>query len=91
MVEYTSVNDYLRVNQGGATAVSNDLYRVESKLDYTIMMAGSRISPSSDVTTMYDRVSDYYHKGLWDQSALSDAVNKNWITQDEYDELTTSE
>lgn len=35
----------------------------------------------------FDKVRSYYDKGLWDEKRVANAVVKQWITQDEYDEI----
>lgn len=39
----------------------------------------------------YEKVKGYYDKGLWGKVALKNAVKKNWITADEYTEITGDE
>lgn len=36
----------------------------------------------------YDTVKYYYDHGLWDISRVHKAVEKGWITADEYTEIT---
>lgn len=33
-------------------------------------------------------VKSYYKRGLWSKSRVADAVVKNWITAEEYEEIT---
>lgn len=33
----------------------------------------------------YDKVKEYYKKGLWDEARVKNAVIKGWITQEEYE------
>lgn len=39
----------------------------------------------------FDKVKTYYEKGLWSKHRVHDAVVKNWITADEYREITGEE
>lgn len=36
----------------------------------------------------YDLVKNYYDKGLWDINRVHKAVEKNWITKNEFTEIT---
>ena len=36
----------------------------------------------------YNIVKEYYDKGLWDIKRVRKAVEKNWITKEEYTEIT---
>lgn len=36
----------------------------------------------------YQKVKDFYDNRLWDESRVRNAVIKNWITTDEYKEIT---
>lgn len=38
--------------------------------------------------TKLELVKSYYDKGLWDIRRVSDAVTKNWITEQEYCYIT---
>lgn len=38
----------------------------------------------------YDIVKDYYDKGLWSEYRVRMAVEKGWITAEEYEEITGS-
>jgi len=33
----------------------------------------------------YDKVKEYYDKGLWTKSMVRNAVEKGWITAEEYE------
>lgn len=35
----------------------------------------------------YDTVKKYYDSHLWNKTRVSNAVTKNWITADEYEEI----
>lgn len=35
----------------------------------------------------FEQVKNYYDKGLWSAKRVHDAVTKNWITQEECDEI----
>ena len=35
----------------------------------------------------FERVKDYYDCGLWSESQVADAVEKGWITQEQYNEI----
>ena len=37
----------------------------------------------------YDKVKEYYKKGLWNETRVKNAVVKGWITQDEYHKIIT--
>ena len=37
---------------------------------------------------MFERVKKYYDKGLWKIEAVALAVEKGWITAEEYEEIT---
>lgn len=39
----------------------------------------------------FDKVKNYYDKGLWDEKRVANAVVKQWITQDEFDEIVGEE
>jgi len=36
----------------------------------------------------YDKVKDYYDRGLWTKDMVRNAVVKGWITASEYKEIT---
>lgn len=36
----------------------------------------------------YDKVKDFYDNGLWNISRIRDAVEKNWITPEEFYVIT---
>ena len=36
----------------------------------------------------YSLVKNYYDKGLWSKKRVRDAVIKEWITEEEYEEIT---
>lgn len=36
----------------------------------------------------YDMVKEYYDKGLWSEYRVQMAVDKGWITSEEYKEIT---
>lgn len=36
----------------------------------------------------FELVKSYYDSGLWKKKAVKNAVKKNWITADEYEEIT---
>lgn len=36
----------------------------------------------------YDKVKNYYDKGLWTIDMVRNAVVKGWITADEFEEIT---
>lgn len=36
----------------------------------------------------FDKVKNYYDKGLWTKEMVHNAVTKGWITQEEYEEIT---
>ena len=35
----------------------------------------------------YEKVKNFYLQGLWDDIRLHNAVEKNWITEEEYNEI----
>ena len=35
----------------------------------------------------FEKVKGYYDNGLWNETRLENAVKKNWITPEEYDEI----
>lgn len=39
----------------------------------------------------YQKVKDHYSKGLWSISGVRDAVEKSWITEEEFKEITGEE
>ena len=39
----------------------------------------------------YQKVKDHYSKGLWSISRVRDAVEKSWITEEEFKEITGEE
>lgn len=36
----------------------------------------------------YEEVKTYYNNGFWKKRAVKNAVKKNWITSEEYEEIT---
>lgn len=38
----------------------------------------------------YDKVKKFYSMKLWDETRVRNAVVKNWITEDEFAEITGS-
>jgi hypothetical protein len=36
----------------------------------------------------YDKVKHYFDSGLWDETRVYNAVVKEWITEEEYKEIT---
>lgn len=36
----------------------------------------------------YEKVKGYYDAGLWDKHKVRNAVVKNWITPEEFEEIT---
>lgn len=38
-------------------------------------------------STKYERVKFWYNNGFWDDEKLKKAVEKNWIIEEEYNEL----
>lgn len=36
----------------------------------------------------YEKVKRYYDKGLWNREMVKNAVVKEWITAEEYEEIT---
>ena len=36
----------------------------------------------------YNKVKQYYDKGLWTKHMVGNAVTKGWITAEEYEEIT---
>lgn len=36
----------------------------------------------------FEKVKGYYEKALWNEKRVRDAVVKNWITEEEYAEIT---
>ena len=38
--------------------------------------------------TKFEKVKDFYERGLWDISRVRNAVVKNWITPSEFEEIT---
>jgi hypothetical protein len=39
----------------------------------------------------YNKVKNYYDKGLWTITQVKNAVIKNWITEEEFQEITGQE
>lgn len=39
----------------------------------------------------YNKVKEYYDKGLWNKKAVRNAVIKGWITEEEYREIIGEE
>ena len=39
----------------------------------------------------FERVKDYYDCGLWSKSQVADAVEKGWITQEQYNEIVNND
>lgn len=35
----------------------------------------------------YDKVKNYYDKGLWNKEMVFNAIDKGWITEEEYHEI----
>lgn len=42
---------------------------------------------NNDHSIHYEKVKNYYEKGLWGITAVRNAVEKNWITIEEYEEI----
>ena len=36
----------------------------------------------------FNKVKNYYDQGLWNKTMVANAVVKEWITADEYEEIT---
>lgn len=36
----------------------------------------------------FEKVKDYYDRGLWNEARVANAVVKGWITEAEYEEIT---
>lgn len=36
----------------------------------------------------FNTVRNYYNRGLWDETKVRNAVVKNWITPEEFEEIT---
>lgn len=36
----------------------------------------------------YEKVKSYYNRGLWNLARVKKAVEKGWITEEEYQEIT---
>ena len=36
----------------------------------------------------FNTVKNYYNRGLWDEAKVRNAVVKNWITPEEFEEIT---
>ena len=36
----------------------------------------------------FEKVKDYYDRGLWNEARVAIAVVKGWITETEYEEIT---
>ena len=39
------------------------------------------------MSSKFEKVKDYYDRGLWDESRVANAVTKGWITESEYKEI----
>ena len=39
-------------------------------------------------STKFNKVKNYYDHGLWNETRVANAVVKEWITADEYEEIT---
>ena len=37
----------------------------------------------------YDKVKRYYNLGMWNEVRVRNAVKKNWITEEEFKEITS--
>lgn len=42
----------------------------------------------SEHSEKYDLVKNYYESGQWKKKAVKNAVKRNWITAEEYEEIT---
>lgn len=42
----------------------------------------------NDHSEKYELVKSYYDDGFWKKKAVKNAVKKNWITAEEYEEIT---
>ena len=40
------------------------------------------------MSSKFQKVKEYYDKGLWNISRVRNAVVKNWITAEEFEEIT---
>lgn len=67
---------------------------LEAYVDYIAMMSGIEddqneiMTLSGDRSQHYDKVSNYYRKGTWQLPRVHKAVEKGWITESEYTEIT---
>ena len=43
------------------------------------------------MNSKFDKVRNYYIKGLWDEKRVKNAVAKGWITHEEYNEIMIAE
>lgn len=48
----------------------------------------SKIKGTETHSPKYNLVKNYYDKGLWDINRVHKAVEKGWITAEEYEEIT---
>lgn len=39
----------------------------------------------------YEKVKHYYHTKMWDEGRVRNAVKKDWITEEEFKEITGKE
>lgn len=39
----------------------------------------------------FEKVKDYYDCGLWNKNQVADAVEKGWITQEQYNEIVNND
>ena len=43
------------------------------------------------MSTKYEKVKSYYDNGVWSKTRVYNSVAKNWITSEEYKEITGEE
>lgn len=56
------------------------------EVDYLFMMTG--IDYPTDVSDKVIKVSGYYEEEIWNKQMVWDAVDKNWITAQDYEDIT---
>lgn len=67
---------------------------IMSNIDYISMMTDVDMSQDGDIAPVgihgryFDRVRTYYKRKLWGISRVRDAVDKQWITPEEFTEIT---
>ena len=69
--------------------------KMQSDIEYVAMMSEielyGRIIEMAEHSKNYDKVKRYYNMGMWNETRVRNAVKMNWITEEEFKEITDKE